>query len=354
MAIIWADNFKQYGAVGSGIATRMLEGIYSEADVQVAIEDPDVTETGAVIEINSGGTDKTLRLPLPGGAISTGGCSLRLWMPILPITNYLEIIAFRDAANTAQVTLAIDTTGAIHAFRGTSGGTLLGSTSTPVITASGWHHIEAKVLISDTVGTVEVRVNGVAKLTLTGIDTKNTANTTYAQLGFANDTAYSTFGRNFFMKDLVVWDTTGTQNNDFLGTVSVFTLLPDSDVAFPWTPSTGTTGWNLIDELAPNDTDFISAADPPPALSEFTLTNLPPDIVGIKALIPVVRARKIDGGDGNIQVGLKGTLTDLGADRPITSASTYWWDVSELSPDTGVSWTPVEVDAAKLTIDRTV
>ena len=109
----------------------------------------------------------------------------------------------------------------------------------------------------------------------------------------------------------------------------------------------------MIDEQDPNDADFISAGDPPPSPAVFTVSNLPPDIVGVKALIPVVRARKIDGGDGNIQVGLTGTATDLGADRPITTAFTYFWDVSELSPDTAAAWTPVEVDAVKLQIDRT-
>lgn len=75
----------------------------------------------------------------------------------------------------------------------------------------------------------------------------------------------------------------------------------------------------------------------------------------MSALIPVVRVRKTDGGDGNVQVGLNSNGdSDLGSDRPITTAFTYYWDVSEISPDTATAYTPVEVNAVTMTIDRTV
>ena len=125
--------------------------------------------------------------------------------------------------------------------------------------------------------------------------------------------------------------------------------------SFNWTASTGSTGFNLIDEAGPDDADYVQAANPPPAASTFTLSDLPADVTSVRGLISLVRAKKTDGGDGNLQVSLQSnSVDDLGADRPITTADTYWWDVSELSPDTGVAWTPAEVDAAKIKIDRTL
>jgi hypothetical protein len=88
----------------------------------------------------------------------------------------------------------------------------------------------------------------------------------------------------------------------------------------------------------------------------FEMENLPPDITSVRALISVTRHRKIDGGDGNVQTALSpnGTNWDNGADRPITTAFQYDFDVSEVSPVTSSPWTPVEVDSLKLRINRTL
>lgn len=365
MAIIWADNFDNYGTT----VANMLDGIYAEAGVTL-IADPDAGSSGNVIRLTRSTTDTgapfldiSVLRKIYNSGLTTAGGSFRYYTPTLPNNNN-QLVGFRlsDSNNVPHISVRLLTTGALEVTRGEyaptnlSGtpGTIIG-TSSAVITTSAWNHIEWKVVLSDTVGTVELRVNGVSVLSLTGQDTINAAAPgTIDQVSLTSGVTTGSQPVFDYFKDLILWDTTGTQNNDFLGTNHVYSLLPDADSTLTWTPSTGLTGFNLIDETDPNDADFISAADPPPAQSEFTLTNLPPDIVGVKALIPVVRARKIDGGDGSIQVGVKGTLTDLGADRPITSAFTYWWDVSELSPDTGVAWTPVEVDAVKLTINRTV
>ena len=69
----------------------------------------------------------------------------------------------------------------------------------------------------------------------------------------------------------------------------------------------------------------------------------------------MVRARKIDGGDANLQTSLiSGGDVDPSADRPITTTFTYWYDISETDPDTGNAWTPASFDAANVEIDRTL
>jgi hypothetical protein len=113
----------------------------------------------------------------------------------------------------------------------------------------------------------------------------------------------------------------------------------------------------MITDGRPNDLTYMSAADSPlPSPMRFEMENLPPDITSVRALITVVRHRKIDGGDGNVQTALSpnGTNWDNGADRPITTAFQYDFDVSEVSPATGSAWTPVEVDNLKLRINRTL
>jgi len=103
-----------------------------------------------------------------------------------------------------------------------------------------------------------------------------------------------------------------------------------------------------------NDVSLITAITPPPAAYVCELSNLPPDITSVRGLMSIVRAMKSDGGDGTLQVSLiSAGDVDLGADRAITVAQTYYTDISELSPDTGNPWTPLEVDSAQMQINRT-
>jgi hypothetical protein len=214
--------------------------------------------------------------------------------------------------------------------------------------------VEVKGFASATVGTVEVRVNGVVVLNLTGL---NTGADVIGQIVFGT---YRANGYEqtieAYWKDVVFWDTSGSVGNDFQGSVAVRDLYTDADISLNWTPSTGSTGWDLIDETTPNDADYISAASAATANYVASLTNLPVDVTSVRALLPICRSVKTDGGDCNLQVGLTPNNTDWddGADNPLTTAYTFRYDVSELSPDTAAPWTPTEVNAAYVRLDRTL
>lgn len=343
MAIEFMDNFSNYGTDTS----NLVDGLYSQIDGVIFENDPDGISGGKVIRTSNG---YRLRRSL-SAAKTTVGVGFRIWPNALPIgiDSSPAIICFNDTDNEVQVSIRLNTDGTLTAYRGNIG-TVLGSTSTPVITASAWTHVEAKVLFSQTVGTVEIRINGVTKLSLTGLDTVSSANVNCTQVRFGNGN-----GLFVYMKDLIVWNGDGSFNNDFVGDVSVVTLLPTSDVSFNWTPSTGVTGYNLIDETTPDDADYISADATPPAASTFTLTDLDEDVTSVKGLMMVGRMMKTDGGDAQVQMSLisNGDLAD-GQDRPITTTQTYWTDVSETDPDTAAAWTRAGVNAATIKINRTV
>ena len=158
-----------------------------------------------------------------------------------------------------------------------------------------------------------------------------------------------------YFKDFFIWDSTGARNNNFAGSVNVVNLTPNSDVALTWTLSGGATGFSLVNESPPVDSTFISAAFPAPAADKMGQTNLPADVTSVKTLMTLVRARKTDGGDGQLQVGLiSGASTALGANRPITTAPTYYADIQETDPATGVAWLPTAVDASNIQFNRTL
>lgn len=360
--IIWADNFQAYG----NNEAAMSDGLYvevSSTNYLNLVDDPDVsapTESRALqFGTSSVGTaNHLLRYSLPGGPTATIGTFARFYMPNLPVSDAkaLEMFSFRDISNNVILILELQTSGALR-IRHAEGGTILGTSNVPVITANAWHHVEMKTTFSDTAGATEVRVNGevVAGLTLSAVDTIGVGVDLPAQIAIVQRADNTSSRQTYFFKDWVIWDTTGTQNNNFLGLLNIINLYPNTDVAVNWTPSTGTSAYQMIDEIDPNDADYISASDAYPPATEMGLTDLPPDIVGVRGLITIHRSRKTDGGDGNVQTGIRvGGSTNTGANRPITTAFTYRYDVSELSPVTGTAYTPTEVNSASVVINRTL
>jgi len=351
MALQWADTFNIYGT-GAAARARLLDGFYAFAgdDSRTAIvADPDPTSTQNVYRyIGDNFGNGGFRFVFPGGAKTTMGVAMRLWMAGLPANSNREAFVFSDVTNTAQVQFDIETTGVINVRQ--PGGTILGATPLPVLVSNAWNHIEVKVTIDNSVGSFEVRVNGASVLTLTNVDTQATANASSAQFTCLS----SLGGTTSYIKDFIVWDTTGSFNNNFMGTVRCIDIVSDGDSSLTWTPNSGSTGYNILAHIPPqDDTSYIAAATT--LTSTFTLANLPATVSSVRGNILKLRARKEDSGDGNTQVGLKsGASTSLGANRPITTAYTYWFDVNETDPATGAAWTPTAFNSAIFQLARTV
>jgi hypothetical protein len=368
MAIIWADfPSGQLGLYGSN-RDLMLNGVWAAFEAigpipQTTLDndpDPVVGSGGRVLRCDNGSIAPAgARFALPAGATNRVGIGFRLWVSALPSGNWASwqgsLIAFRTLANASVANICVLSNGALGVARDNQNNTPLGQTAVPVITANTWNHVEIALTRSDTVGEIEIRVNGRVVLDL---DTLDLGATDTAQIFMGvNNWNFNNINKGVtFYKDLVFWDGSGSDGNDFQGSVSVRDLVPDGDVSLNWTPSTGSTGFNLINVSPPNDTTFISAASPAPAPAEFSLTDLPDDVTSVRALLPIVRSRKTDGGDADLQNGLTPNGTDytVGADNPLTTAFTYRWDVTSRSPDTLNPWTPLEVDNADLRIDRTL
>ena len=344
----WADTMNRYGTS----TALMLNGIYAEIHNATLIADPDPTSTQKVLHhVPNTDYNELYRFAFPGGSKATMGFQTNIWCDQLPtLGSFLPGWEFRDSANVAQVSISIETTGAMSIRRGGVNGAVLDTTTVPVVTANAWHRIEVKATINSATGSVEIRVNGSSVLTVTGANTQSSALSSSAQIAYSK--SYSG-GINTSHKNLAVWDTTGTYNNNFLGSVQMTDIDTNADTSLTWTPSTGTVGWSILDNNPPVDTTYVSAAS---VLSNiFGLGNLPADATSVKGLILVNRSWKIDGGDGNTQMGIvSGASTGLGTDRPITTAPTYWWDVMEVDPATSIPFTPTGFNAASLKQSRTV
>lgn len=346
MALLFADNFSHYGT-----PARMLEGAYAEADGSLVV-DPDGVSTGRVFFTGTGSARKVLP-----STNETTGVAIRLWMPQLPVaaSTFFPGIAFRNLADRNIVSVCPTTTGALQINNYSNDAlniwtSVAAVTTGPVITASGWYHLE--VTYNSTTKECKVYVEGreVLSATSTTTTTGTVAQVTFGGIRGGGGSATAT--GNF--KDFVAWNGAGVLNTSQIGTVQVISLDVNSDVAQPWaaTPP-GTPGYDILSNNPPDNAQYLTAAFPVPDPYIGTLSDLPPDVSSVKGIVTFARFTKTDGGDAELTVSLLSDgETAAGAVHTGSVAQTYWLDVFETDPATGMPWTPVAVDDLEIKLDR--
>jgi hypothetical protein len=292
---------------------------------------------------------------------TTVGVAARYWLTGLPAdASVVPIIAgMSDLNNVGHCYVKVNPTGYLVAYRQDAGVDVqIGISAGPVVIANAWRHIETKFILDAVNGRIQVRIEGTQVLDTGLVRTTTNAGgavATSQNVRFQCIRSGATPGVNMNVKDLIVWNSTGAYNNDFMGSCQVYKIIPDGDVSLNWTPTPAGTGFSKINETTPDDdAGYIAAPYPPPAAFKCSLSDLPPNVTSVRGVMPIYRGRKTDGGDGNIRVGvISGANTGLGLDRPISTAYTYWWDVFDNDPSGG-AWSRVLVNALQLQLNRTV
>jgi hypothetical protein len=235
--------------------------------------------------------------------------------------------------------LRCTSTGAIEASRATSGTgfTALG-TSSSVIVANTWHYIECGVTISDTVGTVTVKVDGATVLSLTGQDTNNAVtnvNTLY--LGYTSNAGQA----NINYDDLYVVDSDTT-----LGERRIETTVPSADTATKnWTPNTGTANFSRVNETTVDgDTSYVQASTVGTRdLYSIGALSSTPSVIDAVQVISF--AEKTDATTRTIYNSVQSAGTD--SDGPAFSLTASYLRFDRLlltDPNGGGSWTASRVN----------
>lgn len=345
MALLWCDGFDHYGINGN-----LTEGAWASVSANMLSS---LNPRTGIYHIRGGGGASMRRVL--GGAKTTVGSGAAFYFNNLPNLNAeCTLIDFRDATNSPQIQIVVQSTGTIAVYRGNKT-TLLGTSSTPVVTAESYQHVECMVFISDSVGTVEVRVNGVTAVSLSGIDTAQTANIECSQIIYA---AVGNATMTIDMDDLFTYDGSGSYNNTFIGDRRVLTLFPNADTAqADWTIVGAASGYQTIDDTTPDgDSTYIAAttSGSPGVISEFGLENLPSGISAISGVMLVGMMRKTEAGTANVQMSIvSGSFESHGTDRPVTEIYTYYGDVFETDPNTAAPFIPAAVDSLLIKVERT-
>lgn len=282
-------------------------------------------------------------------------------------SNPLQAVDFADTGPVSegyltgytQFFIVFDTaTGTVRAYRGSPGGSpnamvLLGASGPGVFPLANWFFAEIGGVISATVGSIAVRVNGATVLSLTGIDTYGSsgqvgASPTIGAINWCGASTTANNGPDCFVQHLYVNDNTGAApNSGFLGDVRVQYVSPTANGVVAFTPVGKLANWENAGTIPPvpatdyNSDSTLDAQDTfamaPPAAGLTTIYA-----VVVKGLYSVSSAGDRD--MANIIVS-SGT-TGIGANVALGTSPAMTETAFDTDPATGVAWTVGGVQAA--------
>lgn len=143
--------------------------------------------------------------------------------------------------------------------------------STITLVANTWYRIELRHLLSDTVGEIELFVDGNSEASITGEDTLNT---NLRQILFGTSSG-STI--DSFYDDIGINDEAGTFQNGLPGAGNISFVDPDGDDTVAWTAVPGTPNAGNVDELpgaVPDDLTSYNHISNLTSVDKLTLQNL--------------------------------------------------------------------------------
>lgn len=261
--------------------------------------------------------------------------------------NASQILTFLSDTNaTAHILMGVNTNNAIEIRRG---GTLILTTANNSITPGVFSYVEVLVTLSDTVGVVTVRVDGVQVGTFSG-DTKNGGTSSTLEAVTFNASSGPN-GTVFYLDDFYLLNGAGAVNSTFRGDSSVLTRFPDGNGNYSQGVNSGSTSVNnytYVDENPPNTTDYVAFATTGDK-DTYTFQDIPAGTVyGIQQ---AMYASKSDAGARtmrNIQ-RIAGADFASAVDQSLGVTPTYAakLDVLQVSPATGVSWTVTELNGTE-------
>lgn len=282
---------------------------------------------------------------------STTSLAARTTLTLVPL------LTLKSSTSVRQITLGInESSQVIEVYRGANNGTLLGSGSTP-LAADEMNLIELRVVISDTVGVVQVKLNGVLEIDLSNQDTNNAGGGDIKSFDMGvtwNGSASSGASIDAFFDDIIVNDTTGTVANSWPNGAGIEKLDPNADGDYTaWTSTGGTVDYTEVDDVAtysvlPDDDTTTILSSTTNQRTAVNLDNTTQSGTVEAAMLVTYAKNSAAGADQMAQsVRLNAVDYDQTAFIPATS---YGWhtDILTLNPATAARWTTGELNGAQL------
>lgn len=317
----------------------------------------DAVRKWSFIDTSNTNVNNTTQGRFGGGCLGTSAGQPQAYQNITAAATVITGVAFKMdstftmSGNNGVIVLRGDSGATVHLAIGNfstsstlsikrGDGTILATGAT---VPNGWHFLEVKATISDTTGTVTVRLDGVAYLTYNG-DTKNAGtNSTIDRV------QYFGMGNNNggVLDDVYICDGTGSAPfNDLIGDVRIRTLLPTAaGASTQLTPTGVASNWDNV-----NDQPFSAATfNGSPTVGQRDTYAMSDTVTGdtVLAVQACMVAFKSDAGVVSMKTALKsgatvyyGSSVVLATTPGSTFTTTYLTD-----PATSAAWTVTGVNA---------
>ena len=230
----------------------------------------------------------------------------------------------------------------------TRAGTLI-ATGTTLCPANAWFYIEVRVTISDTVGVVQVRLNGstVNDINFSG-DTRNAGTSTNIDtIGFGNWAN----GSADFIADVYILNSLGTLNNTFLGDVAVRVLTPNGDGSssvLVGSDGNSVSNWQQVDELPPAAADYNGSANAGDK-DTYALSDLAANVTTVFGVQVDAVMAKSDAGTGSAKIVTRSGGTDFVPNTyGLQTSYVEYRELQETDPATSAAWTVAAANALQV------
>lgn len=245
-------------------------------------------------------------------------------------------IVHLDTSTKVNIAVQVNADRSLSVLRGSGDfpfAVVIGTTAVNVFTFNTYNYVECKVLFSATVGTVELRCNGVLVLTLTGLKTVAESANQFCSIVQLMGTSLAS--GTFLIDDVYVLDWATAPNTNFLGPLKLYTLPPTANAAVAWTPLAGT-NWSEVSEVPPDgDTSYNSS----PNIGDVDQYVYP--LTGVPAGSAILFVQheldmKVDSGARSVDSVVNGA--PAGLPTALSSGYHIYPTPYDTNPATGVAW----------------
>jgi hypothetical protein len=243
---------------------NFIETMWFQANGAVSFVTSPVHSGTYALRTNPTASSGNVRKDIPT-QITTGSAFLRTYFRLgaIPASDTNRVIRLLNSSVAVTQHVRQLSSGKLQLWNDVSSGS---ATSTTVLSIDTWYRLQLRVLLSDTVGVVELKIfledatTALETLTVNGgVDTLNVGIKSFLLGPSAGSTA------DFFFDDVAFNDDSGSFQNTMPGPAKVFLLEPSGDNTVTWTIDGGTpaaTRWEGVDDLpgAPDDGDTYNSS----------------------------------------------------------------------------------------------
>jgi len=240
------------------------------------------------------------------------------------------LFSIRDSSGTVHCTVLVLSTGAVRLDAGAATG--VATSAAGVIASATWFYCEVKVLVHDSTGILECRINGTVVATFSG-DTRNGGTAEVGRVHLCDNFASNR------VDDVYINDDQGSApHNTYYGDIRVDRVLTSADSSVQFTPLSSTNESN-IDDTTPDDDTTYNQSSTAGHKDLFTLSGYSPGGGTILCIKTRVKAKKTDAGTRDFRSLLKSGATTSNGSTVGMSTSFAWFEQYDYEdPDTAAAW----------------